>query len=272
MSLIKTVLSPFRAIMLLACMATFMATTFAVEPGKGDNIDKCFAGYQGVFVLHDTAGKTSYQYNDKLASKAFSPCSTFKIFLALVGLETGAIKDDYTVEKWDGNKSQIDTWNRDHNLRTAMAESVNWYFQRISSRIGKDDLQKYLKLLHYGNEDMSSGLDNFWTSSEGSLHISPTQQVDFLERLFAEKLPISARSQQVVKQVLKVEDGPNGALSGKTGTEQAEGKLVSGWFVGFLQGKDDNYIFATHIQSPTGANGRRAREISKAVLKQLGIW
>jgi beta-lactamase class D len=77
-----------------------------------------------------------------------------------------------------------------------MSESVNWYFNRICSRIGQADLNKYLKLLHYGNEDMSSGLDNFWASDDGSLRISPLQQVDFLESLYKEKLPLSPRSQR----------------------------------------------------------------------------
>lgn len=253
-------------------MILFHANDSAAEVATPDAVGKYFVGYNGAFIMHDTAGKQPYQYNDDLVSKGLSPCSTFKIFLALVGLETGAIKDENAFEKWDGAKSPVEAWDKDHNLKTAMSESVNWYFQKVSSRIGKDTLEKYLKLLKYGNEDMSSGIDNFWMGSLGSLRISPAQQVEFLERLYAEKLPLSARSQQLVKSILKVDEGPNGVLFGKTGTDGVDGKMVGGWFVGFVEGKEDNYIFATSIRAPNGATGRKAREISVNVLKQLGAW
>lgn len=273
MSHVKNVYTTLTSLLLCAGIAaTSCPQAQAGKLGTADAVGKCFDRNIGVFVMHDTAGKTRYQYNDPLVSKAFSPCSTFKIFLGIVGLETGAIKDEDTVEKWDGTKAPIEAWNKDANLKTAMSESVNWYFQTVSSRIGEAELKKYLKLMHYGNEDMSSGIDNFWMSDAGSLRITPAQQVAFLERLVAEKLPVSARSQQIIKRVLQVDEGPHGVLFGKTGTEGADGKLIAGWFVGFVEGKGDKYIFATHIQSPNGASGRKAREISKAILQQFGAW
>jgi bla regulator protein BlaR1 len=272
MTQIKNVRAMLKS--LLLCTGTLISCStqaWAGELGPTEAVKECFNGDTGVFVMHDTAGKTRYQYNDKLVSTEFSPCSTFKIFLGLVGLETGIIKDENTSEKWDGTKEPVEAWNRDQNLKTAMSESVNWYFQKVGSRIGKDDLNKYLKLLNYGNEDISSGIDS-WMDPSGSLRITPAQQIEFLDRLVAEKLPVSARSQQIIKRILQVDEGPNGVLFGKTGTEGSNGKLTAGWFVGFVQGKDDNYIFATHIQAPNGASGRKAREISKAILKQFGAW
>ncbi|MBX9693577.1 MAG: class D beta-lactamase [Cyanobacteria bacterium] len=242
------------------------------DVGMSDKVAKCFGKLDGTFVMRDTAGKTVCKFNDELASKAISPCSTFKIVIGLIGLETGAIKDENEIEKWDGVKHPVDTWNKDHNLKSAMSEYVNWYFQRVSAKIGEKELAKYLKLLHYGNENMSSGLDNFWMGETGSLRITPTQQVEFLEQLYAEKLPLSARSQQIVKRMLKCDEGPNGVLFGKTGTDQRDGKLVSGWFVGFVESKNGNYVFATHVDGPTGVTGAKAREISKKILAELGDW
>ncbi len=245
----------------------------AADVGASDKVAKCFGQFDGTFVMRDTAGQTVCKYNDELASKALSPCSTFKIVIGLIGLETGAIKDENEIEKWDGVKHPVDTWNKDHSLKSAMSEYVNWYFQRVSEKIGEKELAKYLKSLHYGNEDMSSGLDNFWMGASGSLRISPTQQVDFLERLYAEKLPLSAKSQQTVKRLLKCDENPNAVLFGKTGTDSKDGKLVAGWFVGFLESKKKgNYVFATHVDGPTGVTGAKAREISKKILEELGDW
>lgn len=267
---LKVICKTLQNVLICACMLAPTMPASAAEIDKGA-VEKCFNGYKGVFVMHDTAGKTSYQCNDQLVSKAVSPLSTFKIFLALIGLETGAIKDESAMEKWDGTKASIETWNRDHNLETAMNESVNWYFQRISSKIGQAELTKYVKLLHYGNADMSSGVDT-WMSPDSSLRISPLQQVDFIEHLYKENLPLSARSQQIVKRILKVDEGPKGVLYGKTGTEGVDGKLVGGWFVGYLEGKGDTYVFATNIHGTSEVTGRKAREISKKILKQLGLW
>ncbi len=245
----------------------------AADMGVSEKVAKYFDGYEATFVMRDSAGKSVYQFNDELAKKQVSPCSTFKIVLGLVGLETGVIKDENTPEKFDGTKQMVEAWEKDHNLKSAMSESVNWYFQRVCSKIGQKDLSKYLKLLNYGNQDLSSGIDNFWMGDVGSLGISAIEQADFLERLYAEKLPLSARSQQIVKKILKCDESPNGAvLFGKTGTDQKDGKLVFGWFAGFVESKKGNYVFATHIHGPSGVTGSKAREISKKILAELGDW
>ncbi len=261
-----------KVLCLLSTYVIALSPAMAAEAGTSEKVAKCFDGYKGTFVMRDAAGKPVLQYNDELASKPISPCSTFKIVIGLIGLETGAIKDENQIEKWDGVKQPVDTWNKDHNLKSAMSEYVNWYFQRVSAKIGQKDLEKYLKLLHYGNEDMSSGIEDFWMSSAGSLRISPAQQVDFLERLYAEKLPLSARSQQIVKKLMKCDESPTAVLFGKTGTEQKDGQLVSGWFVGFVESKKGNYVFATHIDGTSRVTGAKAREVSKKILAELGDW
>lgn len=256
---------------LILCALTLSPAT-AADTATSEKVAKCFEGYDGTFVMHDDAGQSVLQYNDELASRPMSPCSTFKIVIGLIGLETGAIKDENQIEKWDGVKQPVDTWNKDHTLKSAMSEYVNWYFQRVSSKIGQKDLEKYLKLLHYGNEDMSSGIEDFWMSSTGSLRISPAQQVDFLDRLYAEKLPLSVRSQQIVKRLMRCDESSKAVLFGKTGTEQKDGQLVSGWFVGFVESKNGNYVFATHIDGTSRVTGAKAREVSKKILAELGDW
>lgn len=255
---------------ILATFTIGLMPAMAADVAMSDKVAKCFDGYTGIFVMQDTAGKPVVQYND--VSKSLSPNSTFKIVIGLIGLETGVIKDEEQIEKWDGVKQPVDTWNKDHNLKSAMSEYVNWYFQRVSSKIGQKELEKYLKLLNYGNADMSSGIDDFWMSSSGSLRITPEQQVDFLKQLYAEKLPLSARSQQIIKRLMKCDESSKAVLFGKTGTESKGGQLTSGWFVGFVESKNGNYVFATHVDGTQKVTGAKAREISKKILAELGDW
>lgn len=248
--------------------ANSLATTNAEQKQV---VAECFKEKKGTFLMQEVNGAKVIEYNQDGLDELVSPVSTFKIFVALVGLETGAIKDADTVEKWDGNKTFADAWNKDHNLKTAMAESVNWYFYVVLKRIGKKKIEEYLKLLNYGNQDASSGEFDFWLDKQGSLKISARQQVDFLNRLYLEQLPISKKSQQTVKDLLQVESTPKGVLSGKTGTSQENGNLVLGWFVGFVQSDKKGYVFATRYEAESGATGRKARDISEQIFKQLGL-
>ena len=48
-------------------------------------------GYTGTALVHDAATDTWYTGDAELAQQRFIPASTFKIFSALVALETGVI-------------------------------------------------------------------------------------------------------------------------------------------------------------------------------------
>ncbi|HML90432.1 MAG TPA: penicillin-binding transpeptidase domain-containing protein [Methylomusa anaerophila] len=48
-------------------------------------------------------------------------------------------------------------------------------------------------------------------------------------------------------------------------------RQLFGWFVGCVEKQGKRYYFATNIQAPDGATGGKAREISKAILKELGV-
>ena len=50
----------------------------------------------------------------------------------------------------------FDAWNKEQDLNTAMQNSVNWYFERISDQIPKNYTATQLKQLNYGNENLGS--------------------------------------------------------------------------------------------------------------------
>ena len=152
------------------------------------------------------------------------PASTFKIPNSIIALETGVVEDpDKDVFKWDGVTRSIEAWNKDHTLRSAIAASAVPVYQEIARRIGAERMQKYLDLFDYGNRDIGGGIDQFWLT--GNLRIDPMQQIDFVDRLRRGVLPVSKRSQDLMRDILpvtKVGDATIRAKSGLLGAEQRQ--------------------------------------------------
>ncbi|MDT5158130.1 MAG: hypothetical protein QOC61_2261 [Acidobacteriota bacterium] len=231
----------------------------------------------GAFVLYDLKRNSYVRYNEARCRQRFSPFSTFKIPNSLIGLESGVIPDAEFVIKWDAKKypahdedsPPFNTWWQDQTLRTAVRRSVVWYFRELATQVGARRMKQYVRRLHYGNEDTSGPINNFWLGS--SLKISPNEQVEFLKALYAEKVPFSKRSISIVKDIITLEQTPDYKLSGKTGGGPlAEGRFL-GWFVGYVETKDDTYFFATQIEGPTYASIRDQRiGVTKRILTDLG--
>ena len=144
----------------------------AADISVRDEFAAHFAGFTGTFVMYDPAGDKYIVYNEPQSKKRLSPCSTFKIYNSLIGLETGVLdqEDVYTLFKWNGTQYSFPYWNHDHTLASATRESVVWYFQELAARIGPERMQEYIDKIGYGNKDISGGLTTFWLGS--SLQIS----------------------------------------------------------------------------------------------------
>jgi beta-lactamase class D len=229
-------------------------------------------GLEGGFFLYDYKNK-EYIISDKAEFvKPTSPASTFKIPNSLIALETGAIKDENEVLRWDGQKRWLETWNADHDLKNAYKNSTVWFYQDLARRIGEKKYQQYLKALDYGNQDISAGLTTFWLGS--SLTISPKNQIEFLVKLYEEKLPFSKRTFSITKQIMIREETPEYTIRAKTGWADTPPKDI-GWYVGYIEKKDNIYFFATRIYKPVDKNmpdfGKNRIEITTRILKNLGI-
>ncbi|HEY6951307.1 MAG TPA: penicillin-binding transpeptidase domain-containing protein, partial [Bacteroidota bacterium] len=72
------------------------------------DLGKYFEGYNGGFVLYDFKNNEYSQYNPKMCSTRFTPCSTFKIPNSLIALETGVAPDTSFVIRYDSVKHPID--------------------------------------------------------------------------------------------------------------------------------------------------------------------
>lgn len=234
-------------------------------------LEKYFQGFKGAFVLYDLNRNRYIRYNPERCAERFVPASTFKIMNSLIGLETGVIPDENYVIKWDGTQYDIPSWNQDHTLKTAIQNSVVWYYQELARRVGEKKMQYYVDAANYGNKDISGQIDSFWL--EGRLGISADEQVEFLKRLYQGNLPFSQRSMNIVKTILVLERTESYQLSGKTGSVQ---RITphEGWFVGYLETNGEVYFFATNFESPSPdglANGDTARKISQDILQGLGL-
>jgi beta-lactamase class D len=236
-----------------------------------EDLSKYFNGYKGCFVLYDSNNKYYIRYNEEQCSKRLSPCSTFKIPNSLIGLETGVITDENFTLKWDGTEYPIESWNSDHNLKSAIKNSVVWYYREIARRIGEEKMREYIHKIGYGNEDISGGIDKFWLMS--SIKISANEQVEFLKELYNNKLPFLDKTLDVVKDILILEKNDKYTFSGKTGSgSNSENKTSQGWFVGVVMLKDNTYFFATNIEAgEEEVNGMKAKEITIEILKSLKI-
>ncbi len=251
------------------CWVTGVRAATSVEI-KG--LGKYFEGFNSAaFVMYDESGDKYVVFNELQSKKRISPCSTFKIYNSLAGLETGSLdqEDIYTLSKWDGTQHSFPAWNHDQTLASATKDSVVWYFQQLASRIGEVRMQDFLDKIGYGNRDISGGLTTFWLMS--SLQISAQEQVDLLYRLYSGKLPVSQENVKVVQKNITLSDDQGVRLMGKTGSGFQDGKWILGWFVGCVEKDERRYFFATNIEAPDGAIGGKARDITKLILKDLNI-
>lgn len=201
---------------------------------------------EGSFVLYDPQANKYIFYNQEQYEQLFSPASSFKICNSLIGLETGVIKDENFVIPWDSVTRQNPNWNNDHNLKTAFKNSTIWYYQELARRVGGQQMKYWLDKANYGNADTSGGIDKFWLT--GGLRISPKQQIDFLKRLHDNKLPFSQRSVDILKNIMIAKDTLNYVIRAKTGWGSQDNKDI-GWYVGYLETKNNVYYFANCIQT-----------------------
>ena len=238
---------------LMAAAGFLPARSFAdVAPPRSEireSLAKHFAddGTEGTFIGYKVDDYLIVASDKTRSGEGKLPASTFKVANSLIALETGVVEDpDKDVFKWDGVKRPIEAWNKDHTLRSAIAASAVPVYQEIARRIGEERMQKYVTLLDYGNKDIGGGIDQFWLT--GNLRIDPVQQVDFLDRLRRGVLPISKRSQDLVRDILpvtKVGDSIIRTKSGLLGAERGEASL--GWMVGWVEKGNSRTVFAMNM-------------------------
>lgn len=241
-------------------------------------LNDVFKDTVGAFVLYDAKNNSYVRYNEARCRERFSPKSTFKIPNSLIGLETNVIKDADFVIEWNRqkyppqanwNEEPFSHWGKDQTLRSAFKYSVVWYYRELALKVGAAEMKKRVAAFNYGNKEVSGRVDNFWL--DDSLKISADEQIDFLRAFYENKLPVSKRTTEIVKDIMAQEITPEYTLSAKTGGGPIAEEKYIGWFVGYLETKGGVYFFALNIEGKTFAEIRDKRiEMTKKILAELG--
>lgn len=205
------------------------------------------------------------------------PASTFKLPNTLIGADVGLLDGPDAIMHYDPERYPPDTvwnadWRRDLPLREALEISAVPLFQLLAIRIGAERMQAHLDAIGYGNHDTSGGLDQFWLS--GGLAISAREQVDFLTRLLAGTLPVSARAHAIVRAAAPTETAPDATLHWKTGTGQLDDQTWVGWLVGWIDRPEGTHVFACWIREPGDFQKVRADRtaVCRGALAGLGLF
>ena len=168
------------------------------------------AAYEGAAAAFD-GELHCYRCDDR-----FSPASTFKVPNALIALDLGvAAGPEHSIE-WDGERHEIEAWNRDHTLASALEHSVVWYYQAIAREVGMANYQNYMQRLPFGDGQLGAEVDQFWL--DGSLTISPREQIAFWRALDGRQLPISPTAMEQVMTMTELASFERDDLTWKMAT------------------------------------------------------
>ena len=228
-------------------------------------VEEVFKKYkvEGTIVIESLNKKKINIYNDKRASELFSPASTFKIPHSLIALNEGIVKKD-SVIVWDKKIREYESWNKDQTLLTAFKSSCVWCYQEFASKIGVEKYKKYLKELNYGNKKIGDDVTRFWLDE--SLEITTFEQIKFLKRFYTNNLPFKIEDINLLKEIMIDEKNENYTIRAKTGWE-----WKYGWYVGYVETKDDVWFFSTNIDTKSKDDLPKRKAITLEVLKIKGI-
>jgi beta-lactamase class D len=229
-------------------------------------------GTRGTIALFDTNDGVLSCSDVERCQQGFPPASTFKIPNSMIALETDVVEGPDSVMKWDGQQYPVAAWNEDLKFRDAFRVSCVPCYQAVARKVGEPVEHEWVEKLDYGNHDTSGGVDKFWLV--GGLRITPLQQIDFLRRFDGNKLPISERTADIVRDIMTIDVTETYVLRAKTGAVPLpKGDHDLGWFVGWLEMGERRVFFATLIldYSPSTDMMPLRRKVTERVLKARGL-
>lgn len=265
-------LTPLLALLFVGCAAE--SAELGPSPVAADSTAYLSAFFPdstvGTFVLYDAQSGVMTRYNPKRAAERRTPASTFKIFNSLVALDAGAVADEREVVEWDGVERWVPSWNESQDLETAFQRSAVWLYQELVRRVGRETLQAALRREGFGNETVSDSLEMTWL--DGSLRISPNEQVAFLRRLHAGETGFSDRAEGIVKRIMVADTTGGVVLRGKTGWSWREDENL-GWWVGWVERGASVHFFALQVESedPDFDMWGVRKQTADAILRHLGV-
>lgn len=221
------------------------------------------AKVSGTVLVFDPQAAQAYSNNFDYASRGFSPASTFKIPNTLIGLELGLLRSEDDIFYWDGVNRWNENWNQDLPLKEAFRFSCLPCYQQLARKIGYDNMQAWLEAFQYGTMDFdSSEIDQFWLT--GQSKISCFQQIQFLQRMQENQLPVKPESRNTLLRVMLSDSTDEFELRGKTGwcTQDSIDYL---WYVGILEKGRKHYYVALQVTPKPDIEARNLATVRKEI-------
>jgi beta-lactamase class D len=219
-------------------------------------------------------------HRDGVCDQRFSPASTFKVPLAVMGYDAGILSDENT-PAWD-YKPEYNAVERDRKTVDPTVwekDSIIWYSREITRRLGAEKFAAYVSAFGYGNADVSGtagkndGLTHSWVDS--SLAIAPTEQVAFLRKMLRSELQATAKAHDMTIAILPQFKAGGWTVQGKTGSTRlrkasanAKEQRAIGWFVGWATKGDRRIVFA-RLAVDGRQEGPKGPATRAAFLKEL---
>jgi beta-lactamase class D len=154
------------------------------------------------------------------------------------------------------------------SMRQAIAVSNAPIYQELARRIGLDRYHFWLDRLAYGNKATGNALETFWL--DGPLEISAIEQAQFVAKLAQNKLAVSARSQMIVRDILRIESSGTRTLYAKTGW-RFSGTPQLGWWTGWVEDDRTLSTFALNIDIASPDDAKKREAIGRIMLAKLGV-
>jgi len=214
--------------------------------------------------------------NENRANTQLSPFSTFTVANSLIALDLGVIKNakqtlTYDEKHYPNKAWWPSVWKLPHyDLTTAFKYSMVAIYRQLATDIGERNMMSYLNVMHYGNQDISSGLDDFWLN--GSIKISAVEQIAFLQKVYHNKFGFNEQAIDSLKAVMLTETKPNYRLFAKTGAGKTNKDNMLGWYIGFVENAAGVHFFAFNFDSSSYGEMKAKRiKLAKNHLRQAGI-
>ncbi|GMU43100.1 MAG: class D beta-lactamase [Xanthomonadales bacterium] len=252
----------------LAALAALAAST----------ADAMLAGHfgrrYGALEIYDAQSKLSFRVNTPRLSERLPPCSTYLLPHFAIALGTGVLRSSDSRIEFDAARhpesaNWPSSWRRDQTYASALKDSVQWYAQELSVRMGSERLQRNLKRIKYGNADVGGGLERFWMSS---LRVSAFEQLDFLRAFRDGKLGFNPGVTRLLQEALVIERTPDYTIYGKYGSCPQTDDSYLGWLVGYVEKPGKVWYYALNLDGKSLAEFAGARlQIVKGAMQELGF-
>ncbi len=263
---VRWMLAILAALLVLPATAGAQMRHMEERPDLGRFFDA--AGVNGTFVLLNVQTDEMTIVFPGRALRRYVPASTFKIANSLIALESGAVTDVDEVLPYGGAPQPFKAWEKDMGLREAIRASNVPVYQEVARRIGLERMRGMLERLGYGNADPGDVVDRFWL--DGPLEIDAVEQTRFVAALATNRLPLSNRSQALVREILLLEEIDGAKLYGKTGWAFYEDKTDLGWIVGWTERDGRIFSFALNMDMTEIEQAGLRIELAKRFLGELG--